>query len=85
MKDYDPRDPFDRLMAAIDFDMKSKEFEETMEDIRKAQAKARAEDAARFERKMLLRKIVRFGMWTTAAVLAVKAIQNANKESETED
>jgi hypothetical protein len=82
MKDYDPRDPFDRLMAATEFTQNTKDFNEKMDAIRKQQAKARAEEDARFERRMLVRKVVRLGLLTTAAVLATKAIRNAQKEPE---
>ncbi|AWN06132.1 membrane protein [Streptomyces phage Miek] len=79
---YDPRDPFDRLLADSNLRAGGEIFEETMRDIRKQRAQAQAEEEARRNRRIIVRSLVRIGVIAAAAVVIVKAI---NKNEEPED
>lgn len=80
-------DPLDNLNEAMEINSETlresgERFRENLRRIQAERAKRQAEDRARFERRMFVRKIVRVGLYATASVLAIKAVQKAQKTEE---
>jgi hypothetical protein len=60
------------------------EFDEELRKIDRDRAKRQADEKAKFDRKMLVRKCVRYTMMAGAVVCIVKAVQNAQEKNDEE-
>jgi hypothetical protein len=80
-------DPLDKINEAMDITSETlreggERFEETLRNIQSERVKRQAEEAKRFERKMLVRRVVRVGLMAGAVTLIVKAVKNMKEETE---
>lgn len=74
-----------RIMDSVpDFSKTRAAFDKKMDEIRTASAKAREEENVAFEKRMAVRRIVKFGLMFGAVACIYVAVKNRNEKPEEE-
>lgn len=80
-------DPLNKINEAMTINSETlresgERFEENLRSIQTERAKHQVEETEKFEKKMLVRKLVRIGLMAGAVVLAVKAVKSMQQTPE---